>query len=448
MNILLISPNTLQVPYPVYPIGLDYVAGSVDGRHRVRIADLNCMDRDELAQLIDDFSPQIIGISCRNIDNTDEGDSHYFIREYRHLVDWLRKRSRAVLVCGGAGFTIMPDRIFAALDVDFGIIGEGERFGLLVEAIDAGRRPTDIAGVIGAGAGNELPVPWPGEQVRAFGQRFSHHRFYADRGGMLNLQTKRGCSFSCIYCPYPRIEGKKHRLQPPDAVAATAMRLQEAGARYIFITDSAFNSDVRHSLAVARALKTAGLHIPWGGFFAPIRLPADYFATMAACGLQHVEFGTESLSPTMLKNYRKPFSPQDVQAAHDQAREAGIHTAHYFLLGGPGESMETVLESLDGIEHLDKAALFFFIGIRIYPWTGLYGVALAEKKISERTDLLQPVFYQPDRIDHDSIRVLVTERAAGRSNWIVGSGGEQSARIVEKLHRRGFTGPLWEYLVR
>jgi len=107
-----------------------------------------------------------------------------------------------------------------------------------------------------------------------------------------------------------------------------------------------------------------------------------------------------------------------------------------------------VLESLDGIEHLDKAALFFFIGIRIYPWTGLYGVALAEKKISERTDLLQPVFYQPDRIDHDSIRALVTERAAGRPNWIVGSGGEQSARIVENLHRRGFTGPLWEYLVR
>ncbi len=448
MNILLISPNTLTAPYPVYPIGLDYVAGSVDKRHRVRIADMNCMDQDELARLIADFQPRIIGISCRNIDNTDAGDPQFFIRGYRQLVDWLRKQSRAILVCGGAGFTIMPERIMSALEVDYGIIGEGERFGLLVEAVSAGRPPTDIPGVIGTGADTDPPAPWPGEQVRAFGARFPHHRFYTDRGGMLNLQTKRGCSFSCIYCPYPHIEGKTHRLQPPDEVAATALRLQEAGARYIFITDSAFNSDLRHSLAVARAMKEAGLRIPWGGFFAPVRLPDDYFSIMADCGLQHVEFGTESLSPAMLKSYRKPFRPRDVLTAHRQARDAGIHTAHYFLFGGPGESTETVRQSLDAMEDLDKAALFFFIGIRIYPWTRLYDIACGEGKITAQTDLLQPVFYEPDLIDLESIEALVTARAAGRSNWIVGSGGEQSARIVEKLHERGFTGPLWEYLAR
>ena len=448
MNILLISPNTLTAPYPVYPIGLDYVAGSVDKRHRVRIADLNCMGLDELARLIADFQPRIIGISCRNIDNTDAGDPQFFIRGYRQLVNWLRKQSRAILVCGGAGFTIMPERILAALEVDYGIIGEGERFGLLVEAVADGQRPTEIPGVIGAGAGSAPPAPWPGRQVRAFGAQFPHHHFYTDRGGMLNLQTKRGCSFSCIYCPYPHIEGKRHRLQAPDEVAATALQLQEAGARYIFITDSAFNSDVRHSLAVARALKTAGLRIPWGGFFAPVKLPDDYFSIMADCGLQHVEFGTESLSPAMLKSYRKPFRPRDVLTAHQQARDAGIHTAHYFLLGGPGESRKTVRQSLDAIEELDRAALFFFIGIRIYPWTRLYEIACAEGKITAETDLLQPVFYEPDLIDFESIEALVAERAAGRRNWIVGSGGEQSAQTVEKLHERGFIGPLWEYLAR
>lgn len=169
---------------------------------------------------------------------------------------------------------------------------------------------------------------------------------------------------------------------------------------------------------------------------------------MADCGLQHVEFGTESLSPAMLKSYRKPFRPRDVLTAHRRARDAGIHTAHYFLLGGPGESRKTVRQSLDAIEELDRAALFFFIGIRIYPWTRLYDIACGEGKITAQTDLLQPVFYEPDRIDLGSIQALVTARAAGRSNWIVGSGGEQSARTVEKMHGRGFTGPLWEYLAR
>lgn len=448
MNILLISPNTLTTPYPVYPIGLDYVAGSVAGNHRVRIADMNCLQLDELAGILNDFTPRIIGISCRNIDNTDEGDSRFFIREHRQLVDWLRKRNGAILVCGGAGFTIMPDRIFVALGVDYGIIGEGERFGLLVEAIAAGDEPTDIPGVIAIAGSNEPPQPWPEEPKRIFDPGRKHYRFYTDKGGMLNLQSKRGCCFSCIYCPYPHIEGKKHRQLEPRKVARTAIELQQAGARYLFMTDSAFNSDVQHSLAVARAFKKAKLTIPWGGFFAPIRLPEDYFAIMADCGLQHVEFGTEALSASMLTSYKKPFCMQDVFIAHRRARSAGIHTAHYFLLGGPGESRTTVQETLDSIERLEKAVLFFFIGMRIYPWTTLYDMALAEGKITAETDLLQPVFYRPDGIDHDTIESLVMERAAGRRNWVVGSGGDAGADTLARLHERGFTGPLWEYLVR
>lgn len=82
----------------------------------------------------------------------------------------------------------------------------------------------------------------------------------------------------------------------------------------------------------------------------------------------------------MLKSYRKPFQVEDVFAAHKQARAARLHVAHYFLLGGPNESVETVSECLDGIEQLDRAVFFFFIGIRIYPGTALYDIAIAEKK--------------------------------------------------------------------
>jgi radical SAM superfamily enzyme YgiQ (UPF0313 family) len=448
VRILLISPNTLTVPYPVYPIGLDYVAGSINQQHEVCIKDMNVTSPRELEVFLGNYQPEIIGISCRNIDNTDEGDSQYFIRSYRQLVKRTKARCKAIIVCGGAGFTIMPDKIFTELGADYGIIGEGERFGLLVEAIAGGKDPTDIPGVISSPGINEPPPPWQGRQTRAFQPGALHHRFYTEKGGMLNLQTKRGCAFSCIYCPYPHIEGKKHRLINPAEVAATAKSLEKAGARYLFITDSAFNSDARHSLAVARAFKKVGLTIPWGGFFAPIRLPDDYFSIMANCGLSHVEFGTEALSEAMLKTYKKPFHIKDVFTAHSQAREAGIHTAHYFLLGGPGESRATVNESLNNIEKLTRAALFFFIGIRIYPWTTLYNIALQEQKITPHTNLLHPVFYEADDIDHDTILELVTDRAVDRINWIVGSGGEESAQTVAKLHKRGFTGPLWEYLVR
>ncbi len=449
MKVLLISPNTLREPYPVYPLGLDYVAAALDDAHQVRIVDLNCTKLSELEEILQEFDPAVIGISCRNIDNTDCHDSRAFIGSYRELIQWLRQRSPATIVCGGAGFTIMPERIFADLDADYGIVGEGERFGLLVDALAAGTDPSCIEGVFSRLEPMSVPPPWPEPPRRRIpaGPK-GHHLFYVRQGGMLNLQAKRGCCFSCIYCPYPHIEGRHHRLTDPDEVARTARNLEEAGARYLFFTDSAFNSDIAHSLAVARSLKGVGLTIPWGGFFAPIRLPDDYFQSMADCGLAHVEFGTESLSPSMLTTYHKPFGPKEVSRAHVQARAAGIHTAHYFLLGGPGESRATVEDTLAGLEQFERGVFFFFTGIRIYPNTRLYEIALAEGKINPDTDLLKPVFYRPDAISLQEIRELVEKRARGRMNWVVGSGGEESAALVGRLHSRGFTGPLWEYLAR
>lgn len=448
MRILLISPNTLTVPYPVYPLGLDYVAGSVASAHEVRIADMQVVDRNALTRILENFTPDIIGLACRNIDNTDAGDPLYFVSSYQEFVTWLRQRSSAVIVCGGCGFTIMPEQIFAKLGVDYGIIGEGERFSLLVEALNCNRNPAEIPGVLVAGGTAQTPPPWPGKILRTFPGDVEHVQFYVQNGGMLNLQSKRGCSFRCTYCPYPSIEGRTHRLTEPGEVAATALQLQHAGAKYFFITDSAFNSDVEHSLAVARAMQYSGVTIPWGAFFAPIKLPADYFKIMAAAGCRHVEFGTESLADTMLKAYRKPFLTQDVCNAHRQARNAGLHVAHYFLLGGPGESRATIGESLEGVKRLDKAVFFFFIGIRIYPGTALYDMALAEGKINEHSDLLRPVFYKPDAIDRETIETLVSQQAEGRSNWVLGSGGAATAKVVDTMHRRGYTGPLWEYLAR
>lgn len=446
MRVLLLSPNRLIAPYPVYPLGLDYVAASLSPVHQVEIADLHVVDKTALATLLDSFAPEIIGIACRNIDNTDATDSLFLLQEYRDLVLWLRARSSAVIVCGGSGFTIMPERIAAFLDIDYGIIGEGERFGLLVEALAGAEDPGTIPGILSRGGIAVQPPPWQGGLSRRLPVADEQSAFYVQNGGMLNLQSKRGCSFSCLYCSYPRIEGCVHRLVEPDEVARIALGLQEAGARYIFITDSAFNSNVPHSLAVAKALHRHGLAIPWGAFFAPIALPPDYFEVMAACGCRHVEFGTESLSESMLRAYRKPFRPPEVIEAHRQARAAGLHVAHYFLLGGPGENAATVDESLDAIEQLKKTVFFFFVGIRIYPGTGLYDRALAEGKIDRNTDLLRPVFYHPDATSLAAIEAQVINRAARRRNWLVGSGGARVATSLQALHRRGLIGPLWEYL--
>ncbi len=454
MKVLLVSANTLTAPYPVYPLGLDHVAAALRPDHAVRVADLNPLGGNgALGRAVADFAPDVVGLSLRNIDNTDAADPRSFVDRYREIAETVRRNTSAPLILGGSGFTLFPAELMKALAADYGIVGEGERLKPFLDRLDRGRDPKGsegpeaLEGVIAAGGRNGPAAPWNGAFHRRATPAGDQVRYYLDRGGMLNLQTKRGCPFRCVYCTYPHIEGRRMRPIPPEEVARTAMALQRAGARYLFITDSAFNADEDHSLAVARAFRAAGLSIPWGGFFMPIRPPDGYYADLAAAGLSHVEFGTESLSDRVLESYGKPFKTADALAAHRQSVAAGIPVAHYLLPGGPGETPETLEKTLSTVDKLAGAVLFFFCGMRIYPHTKLYEIALKEGRISSDRDLLAPVFYASPAISSSEIMGRIREKARGRANWIFGAGGEETARILARLYERGYTGPLWEQLI-
>jgi radical SAM superfamily enzyme YgiQ (UPF0313 family) len=264
---------------------------------------------------------------------------------------------------------------------------------------------------------------------------------------MLNVQTKRGCPYLCTYCTYPGIEGRKLRLFDPNSVAQEWQALLAAGAKFLFVTDAVFNSHVRHNLAVAAALNQHGVDAPWGAFFAPVKPPRDYYRRLRDAGLTHAEFGTESLSAAMLVNYRKPFTVEHALAAHADARAAGLHVAHYIMLGGPGETEATVQETLARCDQLDDAALFLFCGVRIYPGTTVHRLALGEGQLEPSDDLLAPRFYAPSAISVEAIGQMVTAHARGRRHWVIGSGDAAMAAVIKRMYQRGHIGPLWERLL-
>jgi len=449
MKVLLISANTLKTPYPVYPLGLDHVANAIVSDHDVRIADINALDGIEpLIHMIDSFAPNVVGISLRNIDNTDQTDQQSFIAEYRHLAGLIRKATRATLVLGGSGFTLFPDEMMDILGADYGIVGEGERLADLLSSLEKKAPIVGIPGVVTPKGSKEIPPPL----VSPYGQKqlpgSTHLQYYLKNGGMLNLQTKRGCPFRCIYCTYPHIEGRTLRLISPEAAAKDALQLEAAGAKYFFVTDSVFNSHTDHSMAVAEAFITAGLKIPWGAFFAPMVPKKGYYELMSRAGLTHAEFGTESMCDAVLNRYGKPFRTKDVYKAHKAAIDSGLYVSHFFLLGGPGEDGDSIDETFDNIQKLDRSVFFFFPALRIYPHTDLYDIAVGEGQISVSRNLLEPRFYRSKKIRRNEILERLEAHAAKRPNWVTGSGGEATARIVARLYERGHTGPLWEHLIQ
>ncbi len=451
MRVLLVSANRMRLPYPVHPIGLDYVAAALEPAHQVQLLDLCPLEDGEvepaLVAAVREHAPQAVGISLRNVEPYDLSTSG-LVAEARRMVEILRSVTRAPVILGGAGFTVFPAELLAALGADYGVMGEGERARALVDALAAGADPTGLPGVLVPGQPAQLPAPLPPRElgVRGSPRRNPALGFYLARGGMLGLQTQRGCAMRCVYCTYPVIEGRALRPFEADAILAEARSLQEAGARYQVLTDAVINGSAEHALSVAAAFRRGGMRLPWGGFFAPTAPAPGFYEALREAGCTHAEFGTESLSDAVLPRLRKPFRRRDALRAHAAARAAGIHVAHFLLLGGPGESRDSVAETLDGCEQLEGAALFFFCGMRVYPRTELWAAALAAGQIRRDQDLLEPVFYEPPGLPVPAIREELGRRAAGRRGWSLAAATEQSA-LVARMHARGRSGPLWEMLV-
>ena len=456
MRVLLVSTNQLATPYPVYPIGLDYVAGAISPPHEVRVVDLFGRDGNEIIDReLGRFSPEMVGLSIRNIDTVEINNSLNLVSGLERIVQTIHAAGDAKVVLGGSGFTIMPDRILALTGADYGVVGEGERLTLLIDALESGKDVVNIPGIVtpnpdqsdnGALSRGFHPPPWSGPIIRRSPIDPEAAEPYLAQGGMLNLQTKRGCPYQCVYCTYPVVEGRVVRPFNPRETAGEALRLQEAGARYFYVVDSVLNSDVDHSLSVARHMKRAGVTIAWGAYFSPRPVPGDYYDRLAESGLTHVEFGTDSLSPATLSSCCKPFTVEDVFASHRAAREAGLHVAHYLLLGGPGENPDTVDETLSNAELMEGAVIFVFEGMRIYPHTPLYRQAVAEGQVTPTEALIEPRYYLNQQISPAEITRTVAARAKGRLKWVIGSGGDRMHALISLMHRRGADGPLWERL--
>lgn len=262
-RIFLISTNTTTEPYPVYPLGMSVVAAALtNAGHEVRQFDFlaaGC-DMDVLRQAVADFSPDLSGISLRNIDNVDSlsSNENWYLAHVREVVALLKGAGQTVMV-GGPGFSLMADDVLDYLGADHGVIGEGEsKMIRLVDMLMAGEdAPRLMKPEAGLSSRSMLSPMWDREIVD----------FYMEQSGIVNVQTKRGCANRCTYCSYPSIEGGKVRPRNAEEVVDEIETLhREYGADLIFFTDSVFNDADGHYLEVADALARKDLPIKWSAF--------------------------------------------------------------------------------------------------------------------------------------------------------------------------------------
>lgn len=435
---LLISANKMLSPYPVYPIGIAHIMGALrkHGHHTEHVDILASDGYTCLEQRLKTSEYDIIGISIRNIDNVDSASPQGMLDDIGLVMEYIRKHSRAPVVLGGPGFSIMPEQILNYLKADFGIVGEGEEaFPQLIDRIMAGDHSEEKLFFKSL---KNYPDCQPLYSTDVA-------PFYVERGGMLNVQTKRGCTYGCSYCSYPTIEGKKLRYRNPEKIIEEITRLTEKfGARYIFFTDGVFNDPDDHYLLIAEELIRAGNTTPWCAFFRPQNLDRDGLRLLKKSGMAAIELGTDASTDTTLTALNKGFTFDQAVAVNDLIVAESLPCAHYIMFGGPGETKDTVMQGIKNIERLQKAVVFAYIGIRIFPGTKLYNRAIKEKIITEETDLIPPLFYYSEMVERNFIDERLRRAFDGKKDRIYPMA--ETEKLIPFLHSMGHDGPLWDLL--
>ena len=442
-KIVLISCNTTREPYPVYPLGMTMITESARSKgHQVFEWDMLVTKNslDDLGSFIKKHQPDFVGMSLRNIDSVNFNQQESYIGDYQSIAAQVRESSNAKIILGGSAFTILPEETLSAIGADYGIVGEGEfAFCELIENINSGKTIHDK--II------HSTQPIDGDQILTVRRNKELAEFYLKKGGMLNVQTKRGCPHRCAYCSYPVLEGRVYRQRPAaDVVDEIEMLIKDNNADYYAITDSVFNDSTNEYLKIAEELVRRQITVPWMCFLRPDNFKPDEVTLLKRAGLSSVEWGTDCASDTTLAAMQKDFNWDQVVHSNNLFAEHEIANGHFIIFGGPGETKQTIKEGLLNIDGLKDSVVFGSIGVRIFPHTNLYERALAEKTINKDTNLLEPVFYFSQDVDHEWMDQQILESFYGRADRIYPGGLE--ADKTSAFHLFGYRGPVWDYILK
>ncbi len=471
LAVLCVNSNVMRPP--IGPIGLEYVAASLERRgYGPCLCDLALAEdwRAALSDAVAEVAPAAVAVSVRNLDDAYFASQDFVLETTAEMVRHISALTDAPVVLGGVGFSTAPREVLSYTGAPYGIAGEGEEaLPQLLNCLAGDGDVADVPGAVFRVGGGIVAVP-PAfldlEMLPTPSRRFADNRRYFAEGGQAGIETKRGCDHACAYCVEPAAKGSRIRLRPPESVAAEFADLLDQGIDVLHLCDSEFNLPPEHAHAVCDALVRSGIaaKVRWYTYACPHPFDQDLARAMARAGCVGINFGVDHADAGMLRRLGRTYGPDQIWRTAQACRNAGMALMFDLLLGGPGETRETLARAIDLMRAIapDRAGLS--CGVRLYPHTPLTQMVRKQGPLEtnpnvhgarvDNDDFLRPVFYVDANLDED-IHGIVAALVGGDKRFfhadpaqVGGNYNYNDNSVLANAIRSGARGAYWDILRR
>lgn len=445
--------NPFQQVMPVPAYGLERVGSAIADVAEVEILEpfFHEDPYEALRERLERLDPDIVGFGIRIVedcivvdspDGPGHTDTRSFLPELGRLRDVVAAAApRATVVAGGATFSYMPAELLDALELDWGVVGAGEETFRELVTTTRDEWP-GIPGVVARGGG-----PAQRSLAIAPGVRTQRHPQYSGINDF-PVRTRVGCAMACSYCLTAALGRAHAQREVADVVSEVAevvahCERQSAVAR-VFFADDEFNlPDAGHALAILEAIASAGFgsRLSWRAYFNPTPLP-DRLAELAAATNGHISLTVDSASDPVLAKNGKPFRRRHLDAAIETILEHGVRADLGFIFGLPGETAETIAETVEFIRSLPPhIEVSYSSGARVYPHTPLAQLAAADPgNLHGEATLAGRGVYSAPEPPRELAALLARALHDAPNVCPVGVGYERASRVYGLAHQALSTG--------
>ena len=350
--------------------------------HQVRLLDLGVEvdDRAAIETAVQSFDPELCGITFRTP----------LYPAAAEIAKQLKQLNPSIpVVAGGAHASFYAEEILRDTHFDLVVTGEGDF--TIVEL--ANQTSLDEIGDIayrrnGEVVVNRIPklegkkskgyvtdldaLPFPAYQLYEISRYRNVSSFMYRKQPVGWLETSRGCLAACVFCT-KGVFGRTFRTKSPKRVVDEMAHLLDCGFREIAIADDSFTMEINRAIAICDQIVARGMKFSWNcaNGLRVSNVTKEFFKKAAKAGCHLVAFGFETGSKEILTKIKKGATLEKAVAAAKWARECGLTTTGFFMLGLPGETVATMKETIDFACQLDLDYAKFNITIPL-PGTELY----------------------------------------------------------------------------